>query len=217
MKTLFDLKSGVPGVRLALPADEEDIFSLLLLLHSENGMFGLNEDKVRVGIRYATRREGGIIFCIDEGRRVVASLGMMITTDWYSDDPYLLERWNYVHPECRQSDYARRLLEQGKWAHAWFKQSGMNMPFQCGINSFDRTEAKIRLYARHMVCIGAYFMWGEPPILAAAKKYRKRALEIDELQRSIRGLPAHENRKVVPVVETIIQLSQRERGDVQQG
>lgn len=210
MRVLYDLKSGVPGVRLALPGDEDDLFSLLLLLHAENGMFGLNEDKVRVGIRYATRREGGIIFCIDEDKRVVASLGMLVTCDWYSDDPYLLERWNYVHPQYRQRDYARRLLEQGKWAHAWFKQGGINMPLQVGINSFERTEAKIRLYARHMVCIGASFMYGEPPILAQAKKYRQRALEVDEMNRRNRGLPGPEHSKVVPIVESIIQLSQRE-------
>lgn len=211
-KVLYDLRSGVPGVRLATRADEHEIFLLLLMLHRENGMFGLDEDKVMTGIRYATQREGGIIFCIDEGRHVVASLGMMITCDWYSNDAYLLERWNFVHPDHRQSDYARKLVEQGKWAHAWFKQKGENFPFQCGINSFDRTEAKVRLYARHMPCIGAYFMYGEPPL--QAEKYRQRMLEVEEMTRRCSGQKPPQNRKVVPVVETIIRLSQQEHEDV---
>jgi GNAT superfamily N-acetyltransferase len=203
-KVLYDLVSGVPGVRLATKQDEHEIFLLLLMLHKEMGMYGLNEDKVMAGIRWATERQGGIIFCIDEDAHVVASLGMAIACDWYSDDSYLLERWNYVHPDYRRSDYARKLLEQGKWAHAWFKQQGLHMPFQCGINSFDRTEAKVRLYSRIMPCIGAYFMYGEPPVALQAEKYRRAAAEVEEMNRRVRGLPATERRKTVPLVETIL-------------
>lgn len=213
MKVLYDLKSGVPGVRLATEADEEKLFLLLLMLHAENGMFSMDDDKVIAGIRYATQRQGGIIFCIDEGPHLVASLGMCITTDWYSNDPYLLERWNYVHPQYRQgTDYARKLIEQGKWAHAWWKQKGENYPFQCGINSFDRTEAKVRLYARHMVCIGAFFMYGEPPF--QGEKYQREMRRVEEMNRRVRGLPGAAHARVVPLVETILRLGQR---DVQQG
>lgn len=214
-KVMYDLQSGVPGVRLATEADEEKLFLLLLLLHAENGMFSMDDDKVIAGIRYATQRQGGIIFCIDDGPHLVASLGMLLTSDWYSNDLYLLERWNYVHPEYRQSDYARKLIEQGKWAHAWWKQKGENFPFQCGINSFDRTEAKVRLYARHMPCIGAFFMYGEPPF--QGEKYEREMQRIAEMNRRVHGLPVPENRRVVPLVETILRVGKREREDVQQG
>jgi GNAT superfamily N-acetyltransferase len=206
-KVQYDIDSGVPGVRLATPADEAQLFALLLMLHKENGMFGLNPDKVVAGIQWATKRQGGIIFCIDEGSKLVASLGMCVTSDWYSDDEYLLERWNYVHPEHRRSDYARKLIEQAKWTHTWFKRQGFNMPFQCGINSFDRTEAKVRLYARHMPCIGAFFMYGEPPFsLAQAEKYREEVRRIEEMNRKVSGMPVPENRRVVPLVETILKV-----------
>jgi hypothetical protein len=214
-KMFFDADSGVPGVRLAEKKDEGDIFALLLMLHRENGMFGLNKDKVMAGIQWATERKGGIIYCIEEGNRVVATLGMCITCDWYSDDEYLLERWNFVHPGFRQSDYARRLIEQAKWAYTWFKRQGMNLPLQIGITSFDRTEAKVRLYARHMPCIGAFFMYGEPPVLREAEKYRHSMREIEEKARQVRGQPAPQNRSVVPLVETIIRVG-REHGDVRQ-
>src|SRR5262249_21129644 len=152
----YDITTGVPGVRLANQADEYEIFGLLLMLHAENGLFSLNPEKVIAGIRWATERKGGVIFVIEEGKRIVASLGMTIAQDWYSDDEYLLERWNFVHPDYRgRGDYARKLIEQGKWSTAWFKaNTGITMPFQCGINSFDRVDAKVRLYARHMPCIG---------------------------------------------------------------
>ena len=202
----FDIESGVPGVRLATKADEWQIFGLLLMLHAENGMFRLNRKKVIDGIKWATERKGGIIFCIDDKIGVVATLGMLITCDWYSDEEYLLERWNYVHPDYRRSDYALKLIEQAKWTHESFKRDGFLLPLQVGINSFDRTEPKVRLYARHMACIGAYFMYGMPPL--QADKMQAEMRRIEELNRLVSRRKA-EPTAVRPLVETIIRLSQR--------
>lgn len=206
-KVLYDLGTGVPGVRLATKADEGELFGLLSMLHAENAPFSMNRDKVIAGIRYATDRKGGIIFVIDHGQRVVATMGMCVATDWYSDDEYLLERWNYVHPDFRKSDYARKLLEQGKWAHEWFKARGEIKPFFCGINSLQRTEAKIRLYARHMPLIGAYFMYGETPRQAELVRQEMQAIAEVEKQ--------HKRGAVRPVVETLIRVSQRGDDHVQ--
>jgi GNAT superfamily N-acetyltransferase len=203
-KPFYDLENGVAGVRVATKEDEGEIFALLLMLHAENGMFALNRDKVLEGIQCATERRGGIIYVIEEANRVVASLGMIVASDWYSDDKYLLERWNFVHPEYRRSDYARKLLEQAKWTHERFKAVGSLMPFQCGINSFDRTEAKIRLYARHLPCIGAFFMWGAP--LRQTDKYTEELKQIEEANRRARR---ERSKRVHPVAEAIIHTSQR--------
>jgi|SRR5215472_4163660 len=214
IKLYFDLKDGVPGpkfndgvtgVRLATKADEGEIFGLLLMLHAENGMFSLNRDKVILGIQHATERRGGIIYVIDEGPRVVATMGMSVVCDWYSDDEYLMERWNFVHPEYRQSDYARMLLEQGKWATEWFKAHAKLLPYMCGINSFDRTEAKIRMYARHMPCIGAYFMYGLAP--RQQKQVQDEMAAIEERNRKSNS---EHSRTVRPLVETLIRVSKRE-------
>lgn len=217
MKNWFDPEEGVPGVRLAMPADEDQIFELLLLLHAENGMFGVNPFKVREGIKWATRRKGGIIWVVNEGALIVASLGMLISTDWYSDDEYLLERWNYVHPRYRKSDHARKLLEQAKWTSEWFsresKKKGRGpVPFQCGINSFDRTEGKVRLYARHMPCIGAFFMFGELPIPRQNDKMQDAVREVEEQYNRSTERP----RKNVPLVETVLRVGQREGDHVRQ-
>ena len=202
MKAWYDIKKGVPGLRLAVPADEDQIFGLLLMLHGENGHFTMNHNKVIDGIRIGTNREGGLIF-VNEGPRIVASLAVVLTQDWYSDDVYLLERWNYVHPDYRRTDYARKLVEQAKWCAENFSRiHGRNLVLQVGITSCIRTEAKVRLYARHMACIGAYFMYGEPPVQAAAEKIRAEMAAIDELnERNQRPTP------IRPVVETIIRLS----------
>ncbi len=205
MAPLYDLKTGVPGIRLATVRDEDEIFALLLMLHAENGIFTVNPNKVRLGIQYATQRQGAIIY-VNEGPQVIATLGLCIVQDWYSDDEYLSERWNYVHPDHRRTDYARRLIEQAKWSSEYFRAHGKRMPLQIGINSCIRTEAKIRFYARHMPCIGAYFMYGEPPQSAFAAKVAAESVNVAEMNRK-----AHRERtrEVVPVVETIIKLSER--------
>jgi len=204
MKPMYHIENGVAGVRVAGKEDEGEIFALLLMMHAEMGMFSLNRDKVLEGIQCGTERRGGMIYVTEENNRVVATLGMIVVTDWYSDDKYMLERWNFVHPEYRRSDHARRLLEQAKWTHERFKLAGSLMPFQCGINSFDRTEAKIRLYARHMPCIGAFFMWGAPP--RHPDKYVNELKEIEEANRQARR---ERSKRVRSTVETIIHASQR--------
>jgi GNAT superfamily N-acetyltransferase len=199
------MDSGVPGVRLATKKDEGEIFGLLIMLHAENGFFTMNRDKVIAGIQHATERRGGIIYVIDEGPRVVATLGMTISVDWYSDDEYLHERWNFVHPDYRKSDYAKRLLNQAMWSHEWFKAHGKLMPFYCGINSLERTEAKIRMYARHMPLIGAYFAYGMAPRQQEATAQEMRAIE----ERTRKSNAAH-TREVRPAVETLIRVTQRQ-------
>jgi len=229
MKAIYDSASGLlPGVRFATKDDEGQLYAMLLLLHAENGFFSLNHDKVLAGIRWATERKGGIIFVIEERSRIAASLGMCVAQDWYTDDEYLQERWNFVHPDFRRgTDYARRLLEQGKCASDWMrKDSGgkIAIPFACGINSFDRTEAKIRLYARHLACVGAYFMWGHAPAysnklenaraIALNEKIDRAMHAIDETNKKSRKASKYgEPGKAVPVVETILRLS-RERDHV---
>jgi hypothetical protein len=210
-KSFYDIDGGVPGVELATEADESEIYALLLMLHAENGFFTLNPEKVIAGIRWATKRQGGIIFVIKRDGHVIASLGMTIAQEWYSDDEFLLERWNYVHPAHRHSDYARKLIEQGKWSSDWFKRKkGYSLPFHCGINSLDRTEAKIRLYARHMVCMGAYFAYGQPPRLNHKVETAWREIEETNRKRSEDGTKT----VIVPTVETILRLSKREREHV---
>jgi GNAT superfamily N-acetyltransferase len=201
MKIAFDPENGVPGVRLATKADEGEIFGLLLMLHAENGMFSLNRDKVLAGIQWATERKGGIIYVIEEGPRVVATMGMTIAVDWYTDDEYLLERWNFVHPEYRRSNYGRMLLEQGKWASEWFKKNGKLMPYFCGINTFDRVASKIRMYAQHMPCIGGYFMYGFAPRMQ--DQVRKEMAEIEE--RTRKSSSAH-IKTVRPGAEMLIRV-----------
>lgn len=150
------------GARLATQSDEDEIFGLLMLLHAENAMFSMNRDKVRAFIKTATERKGAIIGVIERDGRIVASVGMIINTYWYSDDCYLHELYNFVHPEYRRGKdgFAKKLIQFSKNCSDWFGQKGTPMPLQMGIVSNHQTEAKVRLYRRHMPYIGAFFMYG---------------------------------------------------------
>lgn len=209
MKPLYDMNTGVAGVRYATEADEDQIYDMLVLLHAENGLFSLNPDKVRAGIQWATQRHGGLIFVIEERGRIVASLGMVMTADWYSDDEYWLERWNFVHPAHRKgTDHARKLLEQSKWVSDWFTRKGYTMPVMVGIISNIRTEGKVRLYARHMVCQGGFFMYGQAP--RQGKLVREEMQRVEEMNRKARREGSTEVR---PAAEAVIRAS-RENGHV---
>lgn len=143
------------GIGFAQPEDEDDIFELLILLHSENGIFTVDEPKVREFIRQGTEKRGGIIGTIRGEERVEASVGLVLDQWWYSTDWCLSERWCFVHPDYRKTKHAQRLIEFAKWS-----ADRLEVPLQMGIMSTSRTEAKERLYRRQLKHIGGYFMHG---------------------------------------------------------
>ncbi len=150
------------NVRLAMPKDEDNIFRILSEgLFNENGTFGLSEQKSRAFIRQATNGGGGIIGVIEEEGIIAGSIGMNLETFWYSDDLFICEYWNYVHPsyrnhigaDSRRSHYAKDLINFGKWC-----AETMKLVLNIGIISTTRTEAKCRLYARNLQPVGQFFM-----------------------------------------------------------
>lgn len=204
MKNMFTIEGGVEGVRLAVATDEAALFALAMMQHKEMGIFSYNQQKVIDCIKLCTARQGGIIYVIEEGNHVVASLCLVFSSEWYSDDIFLSERWNFVHPNYRRSNYGRLLLEQAKWTCERFKAIGQNIPVVIGIATLDRTESKVRLYARHLPCVGAVFMYGEPPQPAEKRRYQDELIKVAECTAESRR---RNSKTVRPVVETIIRKS----------
>ena len=77
------------NVRIALPSDEDAIFSLMYLAHKENGMGTMNPVKVWEKIRLATRQRGGVIGVIDGKDGLEACIYLILSQWWYSDDWHL--------------------------------------------------------------------------------------------------------------------------------
>jgi N-acetylglutamate synthase-like GNAT family acetyltransferase len=142
-----------PGVRPAVPEDEEPIYQMLLKLHTENGLFPVAENKVREVIRTATERRYGLIGVIEGEKELEASVGLELSQWWYTDEWCLSEKWNFVLPQYRKSLHAQNLIEYAKWS-----ARAMGVPLQMGIITTKQTEAKVRLYERRMQNVGALFM-----------------------------------------------------------
>jgi len=142
------------NVRIATEKDEKELLSLLMnKLYYENGTFGVCPEKVIATIKHATQGNGGIIGIIEGNGEIAGTIGMQIDQFWYSDDWYLCELWNFVHPDYRKSEYAKNLIDFGKWA-----SEQMKMILNIGIISTHRTEAKVRLYQRKLTPVGMFFM-----------------------------------------------------------
>lgn len=156
-----------PGVSFARPDDEDEIFKMLLELHQENGVFNVDEQKVREVIRGATQQrdgEFGLIGLI-RGDRIEGSVGLTLTQWWYTSDWCLQEHWCFVHVDFRRQNHARRLVDFAKWC-----ADRMSVPLSMGIMSTTRTEAKERLYRRKLTPVGGLFMHrGDGPIVTGAQ------------------------------------------------
>lgn len=148
-------------VRIAGPADYQEIWRLFLQGHNENGLFTLSPRKVDWFLGRALFPESippgdtdtrGVIGVIGPVGALEALVFVTIGTYWYSDDKILEEFLVYVDPEYRRSDHVDALLD-------WMKQQVeiTGLPLMTGIVSNHRTEAKCRLYRRNLPKAGEFF------------------------------------------------------------
>lgn len=152
------MKNDFEGVRIGRPQDEDTVYGFLLALHSENGLSDLNEGRARSNIRECLDFPNkGVVGAVEKDGKIVASIGLKCNQSlWYSNDWFLEEQWNFVLPEYRKSDYAKRLIEFAKWS-----SFNTNAPLIMGIVTKKKLEAKMRLYQRQMPQVGAYFIYGK--------------------------------------------------------
>jgi hypothetical protein len=152
--------TGRPAnVRLGVPGDEKAILAMLLEGHDENGLVEADVDKMRGEIAAMVRQDSGafsMIGLIEQDGQLAASVGLTLSQLWYSSEWTLGERWAYVRPAFRDhTDYVTDLINFSKWA-----SDQLGVPLEMGIISTFRTEAKVRLYRRHLKPIGAFFAYG---------------------------------------------------------
>jgi hypothetical protein len=141
-------------VRKATQDDADDIYAMLCEMHRENGMFTMSAPRVREILARAFNRGGAVIGVIGPKGKLEASICLLITNIWYSDDFHLEEFWNFVRPDFRKSNNAKELI-------SFAKRCGdeINLPVFIGIMSSIRTQAKIDLYKRQLGDpIGAFFI-----------------------------------------------------------
>ena len=124
-------------------------------LHSENGAFSFDDDKVRSCLHKCFNAQGTIVGVIGEPGALEASTCMSISDYYYTTDWHLAELWNYVAPEYRRSRNAEALIEFGKSC-----SDKMGVPFLTGIITNKHTAGKVRLYRRLLgYPAGAFFLY----------------------------------------------------------
>lgn len=140
-------------------------------LHAENGLFTLDENKVREMLHKAFNQEGAIIGVIGGKGKLEALILMLISNFWYSSDRHLEELFVYVRPPFRETkDFetdnrfsrARQLTEFSKWC-----SDQSSLPLVIGVMSDTRTEGKIRLYRRYFgEPLGTFFFYAKKKFAA---------------------------------------------------
>lgn len=159
-------------VRSAVPADEEELWKLFRLMHSETALLPMSEPKVQDYLRRVLYPETilpndtgprGIIGVIGSHARLEAAIMLILGQIWYSEEVTLMDALNFVHPDFRQSDHAKTLISYGKHVVDEIRQAHPTFQMMIGIVSTKRTAAKIRLFRRQMVEAGAVFIYPAPP------------------------------------------------------
>lgn len=152
------IKAEDVHVRTAEPDDEDSIIKLAHIVGIENGLFEMNEEKVRNSIRPFLYLSGGIIGVIGKKNELEGGIILRISQNWYSDVSYLEEMCVFVHPDYRaaKGGRARKLVEFAKKV-----SEKLEMPLMIGVLSNSRTDAKTRLYERQFGSpAGAFFLYG---------------------------------------------------------
>lgn len=89
----------------------------------------------------------------DEGE-IVGSVGLQITSPWYTEAQYMGDLWTYVTPEYREHGVAGRLVELAK-DHATDK----SMPLMMGIFNNVDVDRKIKFFEKMgFRMVGAQFL-----------------------------------------------------------
>ena len=145
-------------VRVAGPEDEAGLMNLARVLHSENGLFDLNEARVLQYLRPALMKLDGIVGVIGPKDNLEAFIMLKVAQYWYSDEKFLEEMSVFVHPDFRNAKSSR---VQKLVAFAKQVAEGTGLPLLIGVLSNDRTNAKVALYERQFGApAGAFFLYG---------------------------------------------------------
>lgn len=146
-------------VRIGNDKDVDGMMALALAACEENGLTNPNPMKLLAEIWAGLTRDHGIVGIIGgQGEQLEAAILLRAESLWYSDDPSLVERAIFVHPDYRSAKggRARKLCEFAKHA-----ASLLELPLVIGILSSQRTESKVRLYERQFgKPSGAYWIIG---------------------------------------------------------
>jgi hypothetical protein len=159
-------------VRIAGPADREEVYRLFRAAHGESGIVPFDLDRVDVWVDRMLYPEQipdwdtgprGVIGVIGEPYALEAVAFLIIGCIWYASQRHLEELVIYVQPQDRPKGHLRALVD-------WMKEQSIltGLPLMSGVMTTHRTEAKVRLYKSLIPQVGAVFRFD--PITACSSR-----------------------------------------------
>lgn len=187
-----------PTVIGATLSDLPEFMRLFKVMHSENGLFDLDEDCVVETFDRAVKNKEGVIGLIKgPDNDIRAMLMMLITRYYYTTQFHLEELFNYIALPWRKTNYADTLLR-----YAIHCQQQLKIPLVIGVLTGHRMEAKVRLYRRRLgMPSGAFFVHG------AAPEYFERAQNFDLWRVHTRGRDSKKENGLAAHLATAIATS----------
>lgn len=155
-------------VRRAVPADKDELWRLLRLMHAESAMLSISDRKIDYHLNRflypesIQKDDAGIRGFIGVIGQIGALEGAIIITIgglWYSDEMCLEEWLNSVDPQHRRSYHAKALIKYAIKIIDDMVSQYPNLKIVIGIVSTERTAAKIRLYRQYLEPAGCFFVY----------------------------------------------------------
>lgn len=147
------------SLRIATPADLEEIGKLLWMMTGEIGIGRVFEPKAREAVSKIVN-EGGCILAERKGA-IVGILGLTLTSWWYSKDNFITDLFFFVHPKHRSDlneagDNAGHAAKMIAWAKAAADRA--QVPLVLSVGTDIAPLPKIRFMRKHMNPFGGSFI-----------------------------------------------------------
>lgn len=151
-------------VRLATIDDAEELYWFLLSdLGADNSLgFTPSLKKIWGHVHDCCTGKNGIAGVIDGPGGIIGSIGIEVVQPWHSEDWFLSQVWQFVHPEHRHgTKHGEDLFAFAEYHRRYMcEHTGRDMILETTVMSRKRLAAKTRLWRRHGQQIGAMFWSG---------------------------------------------------------
>lgn len=141
-------------VRLALKAEEQQLMDLLRIMHGEESVEPVDEDKVHQTLLRLINHDGGIVGVIRGSDGIEGTVGLCLNQLWYSSAKHLSKLWLFVPPEYRRTTHCKVMLQFAKWY-----SDEVGIPLMGEEIVMPTTEKRVELVGRQLPEFGKMFLY----------------------------------------------------------
>lgn len=136
--------------------DDEPALMDLLRLHAteERPEAAIDDVRIRNVLHRGLAQDLAIVGVIRGPNRIEGSVGIYVSSWWFSADAHCDALWLFVHPDHRRSNHLKSLVNYAKWA-----ADALGYPLIYGIWRTPQTIRKAEHFERQMPVGGQFFMY----------------------------------------------------------